>query len=74
MLEKSFNRRNLPHLYYNEGIYFITYRLANSLPSNKVAEIQTAIKNNEVKDDISFKRLFANTINYSTIAPGMKNI
>ena len=57
MLEKSFHRRNLPHLYFNEGIYFITYRLANSLPLKIVAKIQAAIKNNELKDDIHFKRL-----------------
>jgi REP element-mobilizing transposase RayT len=57
MLEKSFHRRNLLHLYFNEGIYFITYRLANSLPVKVVAEIQAAIKNNEWKDDIHFKTL-----------------
>ena len=74
MLEKSFHRRNLPHLYYNEGIYFITYRLANSLPSNKFAEIKTAIMNNEIKDDVHLKDYLQNMIIFSIIARGMKNI
>ena len=57
MPEKHFHRRNLPHLYFNEGIYFITYRLANSLPQNKVAEIKSAINNKELNYDFYFKRL-----------------
>lgn len=57
MPEKHFHRRNLPHLYFNEGIYFITNRLADSLPQNKVAEIKEAIKNSKLKNDDNFKRL-----------------
>ncbi len=34
-MDKHFHRRNLPHLYFSEGIYFITYRLANSFPIYK---------------------------------------
>lgn len=32
---KHFHRRNLPHLYFDDGIYFVTYRLANSFPIYK---------------------------------------
>lgn len=31
MLIKHFHRRNLPHLYYNEGMYFVTYQLYGSI-------------------------------------------
>ncbi len=34
-MNEIFSRRHLPHLYFNEGIYFVTYRLADSLPSKK---------------------------------------
>ncbi len=57
MLKKSFHHRNLPHLYFNEGIYFITYRLANSLPSQKVAEIKNYISNSNQHEDVKFRRL-----------------
>ena len=29
---RKFHRRNLPHLYYEDGIYFITYTLKDSFP------------------------------------------
>jgi REP element-mobilizing transposase RayT len=57
MTEKHFHRRNLPHLYFNEGTYFITYRLADSLPNEKIIEITKAIEsdlNNSAED---FERL-----------------
>ena len=53
----DFHRRNLPHFYHNDGRYFITYRLADSLPSTLVAEIKTSTKNNLRLDTIRFKRL-----------------
>jgi putative transposase len=31
MLIRHFHTRNLPHLYYNEGMYFVTYRLCGSI-------------------------------------------
>jgi hypothetical protein len=52
---KMLHRRNLPHLYFNEGNYFITYRLANSIPSAKLAEIKTKKTINNFRQ---FKRLF----------------
>lgn len=39
MLIRHFHRRNLPHLYYNEGIYFITYRLYGSIPVYKLKRL-----------------------------------
>lgn len=57
MSKKHFHRRNLPHLYFSEGIYFITFRLADSIPSSKILEIKTAFEKEELKDEESFKRL-----------------
>ncbi len=57
MHDKQFHRRNLPHLYFSEGTYFITFRLAHSLPSSKVAEIKSAIESTETNDNEKFKLL-----------------
>ncbi len=45
----------MPHLYYDEGEFFITYRLANSIPLQKLKEIKSDVKN---IDFDQFKRLF----------------
>ena len=51
----ALHRRNLPHLYFEEGKYFITYRLAGSIPISKLFEQKyTATKNNSKQ----FIRLF----------------
>lgn len=39
-MKRIFHRRNLPHLYFSEGQYFITYRLANSIPKEKLLKIR----------------------------------
>ncbi len=39
MLIKHFHRRNLPHLYYNEGIYFVTFRLYGSLHAEELKKL-----------------------------------
>ena len=57
MKDKYFHRRNLPHLYFNDGIYFITYRLADSLTSDKVAEVKEVIDDRKIEDREKFKRL-----------------
>ena len=57
MTEKHFHRRNLPHLYFSDGIYFITYRLADSLPSDKVAKVKAVILDKKLDDSEKFKRL-----------------
>lgn len=36
----TIHKRHLPHLYFDEGKYFITYRLANSLPQNLIKQIK----------------------------------
>ena len=55
MSKAHFHRQNLPHLYLSEGIYFITFRLADSIPSDKVAEVKQA--NDKDIDDKKFERL-----------------
>jgi REP element-mobilizing transposase RayT len=45
MLKRHFHRRNLPHLYYNEGTYFVNYRLYDSIHPNEVKNLQKLIKN-----------------------------
>ena len=57
MSQKHFHRRNLPHLHYNEGIYFITYRLADSLPTEKIIEITKTIENDLNNSAEDFERL-----------------
>lgn len=51
MLKRHFHRRNLPHLYYNEGFYFITFRLAGSIPLNKLKELQNINSTSKKNDD-----------------------
>jgi len=45
MLDKHFHRRNLPHLYYNEGIYFVTFRLYGSLHPEELKGLHILQKN-----------------------------
>jgi len=53
MLIRQFHKRNLPHLYYNEGIYFVTYRLYGSIPSDKLSNFKRLQRFNT---DRGFKR------------------
>ncbi len=52
---EHFHRRRLPHLYYNEGIYFVTYRLFGSIPQNKLDKLQNEINSAEDEEQ---KRVF----------------
>ncbi len=52
------HRRNLPHLYFQDGTYFITYRLADTLPSSKVAEIKASLKAAALSDDPKSRKAF----------------
>jgi putative transposase len=56
MIERHFHRRRLPHLYYNEGIYFVTYRLYGSIPPGELEKIQRIIK--EAKTEKKNVRIF----------------
>lgn len=40
MKEAHFHKRNLPHVYSDESIYFITTRLKDSLPLSKILELK----------------------------------
>ena len=44
MEQRHFHRRNLPHLYYNGGEYFITYRLADTIPLKQILHLHEQIK------------------------------
>lgn len=54
-MKRHFHRRNLPHLYYDEGIYFITYHQANSIPISKLRQMQQV---SDMSAFDKFKRLF----------------
>ena len=53
--ERHFHRRNLPHLYYDEGIYFVTYRLYDSIHPTELEKLQKIV--NSKTDEIK-KRFF----------------
>ena len=40
MQTRHFHRRNLPHLYYNDGIYFVTFRLSGSIHHNELRQLK----------------------------------
>ena len=47
MRTRHFHRRNLPHLYYNEGIYFVTFRLYGSIHLDELKQLQNQIQENQ---------------------------
>ena len=59
MREKIFYRRNLPHFQPDNAIYFVTFRLANSLPKSVIDELKKenneAIKKINLIPDVKFK-------------------
>ena len=58
MLKRHFHRRNLPHLYYNEGIYFVTFRLYGSIHPNELKKLRQLIQTNETLDPKEQKKIF----------------
>jgi len=58
MLKRHFHRRNLPHLYYNEGIYFVTFRLYDSIHPNELKQLQEKLKENQKLHPAQQKKLF----------------
>ncbi len=48
------HKRNLPHLYFNDGMYFITYRLKNSIPQTLLKIIHSDLKN---LDNTKYERI-----------------
>ncbi|MEW5843669.1 MAG: transposase [Bacteroidota bacterium] len=53
-----FHRRNLPHLYFNDGIYFITFRLADSPPLEFVKQLRDELANSCEELSLKKKRIF----------------
>jgi len=47
MSDKLFHRRNLPHLHPSQGIFFITYRLKDSLPKEIIERLHDEYKNDK---------------------------
>lgn len=48
MLTKHFHRRNLPHLYYSEGIYFVTFRLYGSLHTEELKKLHLLLSKQDI--------------------------
>ena len=42
MLDAHYHRRNLPHIYIPDRAYFITFRLKDSLPYQKILELKSS--------------------------------
>jgi len=54
---KHFHRRHLPHLYYNEGIYFVTYRLHGSIHPDQLKNLHLELESaNEDEQKRVFKK------------------
>ena len=58
MSERHFHRRNLPHLHYNEGDYFITFRLKDSLPISEIKLLKSELENSSDDLTVKEKKLF----------------
>ncbi len=58
MRKRYFHRRNLPHLHYNEGEYFVTFRLKDSLPLPEIKKLKDDLENSPEELSIREKRLF----------------
>ncbi len=58
MQTRHFHRRNLPHLYYNEGIYFVTFRLYGSIHQNELKKLQQIIQLNQSLNPSEQKKVF----------------
>lgn len=50
MEAKIFHRRNLPHLHYDEGIYFITYRLTDTIPLQVLEQYHEELITKDIKE------------------------
>ena len=58
MRKRYFHRRNLPHLHYNEGDYFVTFRLKDSLPLILIEELRSDLEKNPAELSTKVKKLF----------------
>ncbi len=48
----------MPHLYYNEGTYFITFRLADSLPLEFLKKLHKELNNSKEELNLKEKKIF----------------
>ena len=48
------HKRNLPHLYFSDGMYFITYRLVNTIPLKMLSIIHSELK---IIDNKKYERI-----------------
>jgi REP element-mobilizing transposase RayT len=61
MNNSEFKRRNLPHLHFNEGMYFITSRLAGTLPYSLIKILNSISK---IYKDIPFEEFRKHFLEY----------
>lgn len=58
MTKRYFHRRNLPHLHYTEGNYFVTFRLKDSLPLKLIEELRNSLEKDLAELSLKEKKLF----------------
>jgi hypothetical protein len=64
MTQRYFHRRNLPHLHYNEGNYFVTFRLKDSLPLKLIEELRNSLEKDQAELSIKRKNFLRNMMSY----------
>ncbi len=69
-MEKHFHRRNLPHLYFSEGIYFITARLKDTIPLSKLKMLS---QKNELSNENNFEEFKKIFLEYDSFLDFGKN-
>lgn len=60
----NLRRRNLPHLYFNDGIYFITARLANTIPLEDLIHLR---QNFDKRTHLSFSKFKNHFLQYDSL-------
>ncbi|MDP2363879.1 MAG: transposase [Ignavibacteria bacterium] len=58
MRVRYFHRRNLPHLHYNKGDYFVTFRLKDSLPLSELKRLKEELEKSSEELSIKGKKIF----------------
>jgi putative transposase len=58
MIIRKFHRRNLPHLYYNDGSYFVTYRLYGTIPLSVLKQFQPGLESKNKIINENQRRIF----------------
>ena len=72
MEQKLFHRRNLPHLHPSEGTFFITFRLAGSLPAEIIARLRNEVEEQE-KEKTKIKNKKGFFVQYDALLDNAKN-